>query len=84
MFGTGGAAILDGARLKKVIFQDVHVVYSRGPLETENVYFLNCTFDIKQQTDGERLALALLRPPADVTFDSSPNAAELLFPTTHY
>ncbi len=84
ILGTGGAATLDGAQLKKVIFRNVYVVYDGGPLQMENVYFLNCTFDIKQQANGERFALALLGPLPDTTLDNSPNTAELFFPATHY
>lgn len=59
---VGGEVLLDGYYIKNVILENVHVSYRGGAMRLENVYFVNCTFDIPQQQNGERLAMALLEP----------------------
>jgi hypothetical protein len=61
--GTG-AIVLDGMHLKNVIFNGIRISYSGGPLVMENVYFINCTFEISHNPIGQKLATAiLLRSP---------------------
>ncbi len=71
IIAEGGALIIDHMRLKKVIFRNVYISYSGGPLEMENVYFLNCTFGVKQQPNGQGLVAAILKPPPATTFTAS-------------
>jgi hypothetical protein len=56
----GGGFTLDGLELKHVVFRDVHVGYDGGPIEMEDVYFFNCTFDLRRTVGGENLAVAFL------------------------
>jgi hypothetical protein len=71
LYSIGGAAILDGMQLRNVIFQNVHVVYNGGPLIMTNVYFINCTFDMKSSKNTQKLALATLEPSPATTFSAS-------------
>jgi hypothetical protein len=48
----GGTFPLDGYVLRRVIIQDAHVTYYGGPLDLDQVYFVNCTFDVKQDKNG--------------------------------
>jgi hypothetical protein len=67
----GGAVLIDGYQFKNVIFRNARITYHGGPLVMENVYFLNCTFDIPQQNNGQQLATALLKRSAAITFKAS-------------
>jgi hypothetical protein len=58
--------VLDGLYLKRVIFKDTHIIYKGGPLTMENVYFINCTFEIQQQRQGQEFAQAVLSPQLNV------------------
>jgi hypothetical protein len=57
--------------MKKVILRNVNIFYDGGPLEMPDVYFINCTFEVKQQSNGQRLVAAVLEPPPAVTFNAS-------------
>jgi hypothetical protein len=61
-----GSLMLDGLYLKRVIFKDTHIIYKGGPLTMENVYFINCTFEIQQERQGQEFAQAVLSPRLDV------------------
>ena len=65
-----GIAIIDGIEMKNVIFQNLKVVYHGGPIIMNNVYFVNCTFDLPQDLRGQNLALTLLQSPV-TTFSVS-------------
>ena len=39
---------LDNMRIKNVIIRDSRIVYDGQPLELENVYFVNCTFEVRR------------------------------------
>jgi hypothetical protein len=54
------AVKLDGYYLKNVILRDLRLSYQGGPVRLENVYFVNCTFDIKPGLETEKFALAML------------------------
>jgi hypothetical protein len=62
----GGDLVLDGLYLKQIIIRDAHVIYKGGSLTMENVYFINCTFDIQQEPQGQAFALAVLSEKLDV------------------
>jgi hypothetical protein len=67
----GGNLILDKMELKKAILRNVHIVYEGGPLLMQDVYFINCTFDVRQQSNGQRLVMAVLDPSPAVSFKAS-------------
>ena len=60
----GGGFVLDNMHLKNVVFINVHVSYHGGPINLENVSFLNCTFDITPDSNGRQLAEVILLNPA--------------------
>jgi hypothetical protein len=61
-----GDVLLDGTELRHVIVINAHVVYKGGPLIMQDVYFVNCTFDLPQQANTQNLATAILeRIPVD-------------------
>jgi|SRR5271157_2508491 len=68
IFGVGGAATLDGMQLKNVVFRNVHVVYHGGPVIMQNVYFVDCVFDMERKPNGEGFANAFLQSAASTTF----------------
>jgi len=47
---------LDGYRFKNVIFRNSTIKYDGGPLRMENVYFVNCTFEIPPNQHGREFA----------------------------
>jgi hypothetical protein len=51
---------LDGMHLRNVIFRDATIEYLGGRVILENVYFVNCRFEIVQKPGGEKLGSALL------------------------
>jgi hypothetical protein len=56
----GGNITLDKMHLKKVVLVNVHVVYKGGPLQLNDVYFLNCTFDVTHVPNGVSFADRIL------------------------
>lgn len=64
----GGAVILDGMELKNVVFSNTQIVYNGGPLRMTDVYFLNCTFAMRQNHNAQNLAAAILSPSASTAF----------------
>jgi hypothetical protein len=67
----GNGIVLDKLKLKKVIFRNVYISYSGGPLEMEDVYFLNCTFGVSQHPNGELLLTKVLDQSTAVKFNAS-------------
>jgi hypothetical protein len=65
-----GEPIIDGLDMKNVIFQGVKIIYHGGPLRMNNVFFVNCTFELPQDQRGQNLAFALLQSPT-TTFSAS-------------
>jgi len=62
--GTGFNIQLDGFHVRNVIVRNAKVTYKGGPLILENVYFVNCTFDVQQSNPGLRFASTLLTAAA--------------------
>lgn len=62
--------VLDDTRLKNVIIMNSKVKYLGGPAQLENVYFVNCTFEIVRQPTGQLFASAVLSKAA-TTFSAS-------------
>jgi hypothetical protein len=60
LFWTGGSVRLDDMFVKRVVFIDALVVYRSGPLELEDVSFIQCTFDVDQGAQGREFAKAFL------------------------
>jgi hypothetical protein len=60
IIATGGGIVMDGFKLKNVVLAGVHVVYMGGPLQMENVYFVDCTFDLARGMHGQEVASAIL------------------------
>jgi hypothetical protein len=63
--------LLDGMFIKKVVFRDSHIIYKGGSVILENVYFVNCTFEIVRQPTGQSLAEAVLASSPAVTFKAA-------------
>ncbi len=61
LVAEGGSVKLDKMHLRSVVLVNVHVIYrGTGPVILENVYFLNCTFDITNDSKGVQLASEIL------------------------
>ncbi|HEY6252177.1 MAG TPA: hypothetical protein VI685_19655 [Candidatus Angelobacter sp.] len=57
--------VLDGMHLKNVIVKNVHVkYYGTGPVILENVYFVNCTFELPPNPKTRELGDAILASAA--------------------
>jgi hypothetical protein len=54
--------------MKNIIIQDSHVVYRGDPIELENVYFVNCTFDVRREVRGQQFAKAIFSTSPAITF----------------
>ena len=52
--------VLDGFRLKNIIIKDSKIIYEGGPVEMENVYFVNCTFEVSRRPNGQSFASTVL------------------------
>lgn len=59
----GGNLTLDRMHLKNVVLIGVNVFYKGGALKLENVYFLNCTFQITRGANGVQLAGQIFANP---------------------
>jgi hypothetical protein len=59
---------LDGYRLKYIIFKDSKIIYEGGPVEMENVYFVNCTFEVSRRPNGQSFASTVLASAPATTF----------------
>jgi hypothetical protein len=70
IIADGGGLTIDNMQMKKVILRNVYISYSGGPLRMQDVYFINCTFAVKQQPNGQRLVAAALSPPPATTFEA--------------
>jgi hypothetical protein len=57
---VGGWLKIDTLAMRHVVLKEVDVVYEGGPVELEDVYFLNCTFHLPQQRNTVQLAVTLL------------------------
>jgi hypothetical protein len=54
---------LDGMRLKNVVVTNATLKYTGGPIDLQNVLFVNCTFQITDEDQGRMLAEAILGNP---------------------
>jgi hypothetical protein len=53
---NGGTQKLDGLHWKDSLFENMQVEYDGGPIELENVRFINCTFIMKYSPRAETFA----------------------------
>jgi hypothetical protein len=68
----GGTVQLDGFQMRSVVLVNAHVIYEGGPVILQNVYFLNCTFEIKRNENSETLSARLMEPaPTDYNLPKS-------------
>jgi hypothetical protein len=58
--GTHFAFILDGYHIRNAIIKGAKIIYDGGPLILENVYFVDCTFEIKHAPLYQDFANAIL------------------------
>jgi hypothetical protein len=70
IIANGGALALDKTYFRNVILQNVHVYYYGGQVKMANVYFLNCTFEMKPGQNSQKLALAALTGGPSTTFSA--------------
>lgn len=71
IFAVGGVVGLDGMQYKNVAFINSVIVYDGEPTSLNNVYFINCTFQMKFEQRAKGLAVALLSDGPATTFKSS-------------
>jgi hypothetical protein len=63
-----GDVELDNYHAKNIIFRNIHIMYRGGPVQLENVYFVNCTFEIVRQPSGVEFAEKVLEPTPSTDF----------------
>jgi len=61
---------LDRMFLRKVLFQNSHIIYHGGPVVLEDVTFINCTVDVEQNPNGIAFTKAVLGAES-VTFKTT-------------
>ena len=66
--GFPGGWKLDGFRMKNVIFKDTEITYEGGPVEMQNVHFVNCTFNVSKRPNGLNFANSVLVSAPATTF----------------
>jgi hypothetical protein len=64
-----GSVVLDGNHARHVRFENCRIIYRGGPVEMEDVVFLNCTFEMTFTVEGRELGTKLLAS-TEVTFKS--------------
>lgn len=52
--------LLDGMEIRNVIVRNSTVTYNGGPVILQNVYFINCTFQIVRNQKGQAISANLL------------------------
>jgi hypothetical protein len=55
-----GAISIDRMEMKNVVFRDVKVVYSGAPVVMDNIYLVNCTFEMSQTPNSQALSTRLI------------------------
>lgn len=62
---------LDGMFMKNVIIENSQVDYYGGPVDLENVYFVNCKFQVQQQPNGLEFAKGIFEAHPSVNLKTS-------------
>lgn len=71
LVARGGSITLDKMHLRSVVLINMHVIYKgSAPVILENVYFLNCTFQITNDSRGIQLASQILTTTTPATSTS--------------
>jgi hypothetical protein len=65
------ALILDMTYLKNIVIRNATVRYGGGPVRLENVYFVNCTFEVPARPVGQSFAETVLSHGPATTFTAS-------------
>lgn len=68
LVGVGGTLYLDDTQARKAILRGTTIFYEGGPVELDDVYFVDCKFVINQSPNGLALAQALLKASPSVSF----------------
>jgi hypothetical protein len=63
--------ILDGEMLRQVWLKNTRIVYNGGPLMLEDVHFVNCTFEMPDNSNSRMLAAMILNHPSDVDLSTT-------------
>jgi hypothetical protein len=64
--GVGEGFELDYLFAENVVFHDLTIVYSGGPMKLRNVSFVNCLFVVPKVEAGDQLLQAVIQQPADL------------------
>lgn len=64
----GGVLLLDGLYLKRIVFRNTHIVYHGEPITLDNVFFIDCTFEIDLKPGGLNFADTFLKSGPSTTF----------------
>ena len=62
---------LDGYHLRNVIVRDARIVYNGGPVLLENVFFVNCTFEIEEHDDRGKVLTDNIISDSGITFKNA-------------
>ena len=69
ILAEGGAFQLDTLLVKNVVFRNTTIFYSGGPMNLENIIFVNCTFILPNRAHSRDFAIAALSN-SSITFTS--------------
>lgn len=65
---TGGDIVLDGVEIRHVVFINTKVIYKGGKVILNDVYFINCAFQIERGSNGRNLISSLFDLPQVKSF----------------
>ena len=78
VFTGPGIVHLDGYHMRNIVFRNLQIRYTGGPVILENVALLNCTFDIPRSEKGRLLVAKLIASPrASVSIGVEPTVGLL-------
>ena len=66
----GSGVVIDNMDMKNIVFRNTRIRYAGGPVIMENVYFVNCTFELVQRANGQLFADTLLSA-SPISFSAS-------------
>jgi hypothetical protein len=68
---SDGNVALDNTELKNVVMTRVHVYYSGGPVQLQNVYFVDCIFEMKPNKNSQSFMIAALKSSPFISFSAA-------------
>ena len=71
IFVQSDALQLDNMQMRNVVLKDSRILYDGGPLLMSNVFFVNCTFEVKETRYSQGLLMAALAPNPSTTFSTN-------------